>query len=296
MDPNFQGLIAFPVTTTDSQGNFDAGAFRALVDRLIAAGVHGLGILASSGGGAYYTEQERMDIASAAVKIVDRRVPLMIGTAAVATSQCIRLSQHAESIGADSLMIAPVSYWPLTVEEVFRHYESVARSVNIPICVYNNPRTTQFDIQPDLVGRLSTVLHIDNFKEIAPDLGRIDQIRKSSAGRITISWGRDSMACEALITGADAWQSAFAGVIPEPCVRVYNLIKKDGNYELARKHFAEIAELCSFFSEKGVIRSEHTALQIMGINAGKPRPPLRLLEGDDAEMLRKYLTSLDLIG
>lgn len=180
MDVKFHGVIAFPVTPTDPQGNFDARAFRVLIDYLIDAGVHGLGILASSGAGLYFSEPERKQIASAAVEIIKGRVPLLVGTAALTTAECIRLSQHAGDIGADAVAINPVSYWPLTPEEVYRHFEQVAHAVGVAICVYNNPRTTQFDILPELAGRLSALPHIENIKEISSDLGRIAQLKQSS--------------------------------------------------------------------------------------------------------------------
>ena len=295
MDPNFHGVTAFPVTPTDTQGNFDAKAFGVLVNYLIERGVHAIGILASSGAGLYYTEAERKQIALAAVDIIGRRVPLMIGTAALTTAECIRLTQHAEKIGADSAAINPVSYWPLTAEEVYKHFEAVARCTNISICIYNNPRTTQFDILPDLAGRLSELPHVDNIKEISTDLDRLSQIRQSSGGKLTVSIGRDAVACDALIAGADAWQSGLAGVLPKQCVRIFDLVKKENNIELARQHAAELNEFCQFFSGKGLIRSEHAALKMMGFRVGEPRLPVRALEGADAATLKKYLISLDII-
>jgi 4-hydroxy-tetrahydrodipicolinate synthase len=296
MNTKFDGLIAFTITPTDSQLNFDPKAFRVLIDRLINAGADGVGILASSGAGVYFTEQERKQIASAAAEIVKGRVPLMVGTGAITTAETIRLSQHAESIGADAVVIVPANYWPLTPEEVYRHYERVANAINIPISVYNNPKTTQVDIQPELAGRLSTLPHLDVFKEIAIDLARLNQIKQCSGGKLSVAYGRDAFACEALIAGAEAWQSGIACVIPEHCVRITKAVLKDKNYELARKYAAEIKEFCLYFSEKGLIRSGHTALEMMGIGVGKPRPPVELLEGADAETLRKHLVALGLIG
>ena len=295
MNTKFDGLIAFTITPTDSQGNFDPEALRVLIDRMIHAGADGIGTTASSGAGVYFTEEERKQIAAAAVEIVKGRVPVMIGTGAITTAETIRLSQHAESIGADAVVIVPANYWPLTPEEVYRHYERVAKAINIPISVYNNPKTTQVDILPELAGRLSTLPHLDVFKEIAVDLTRLDQIRQCSGGKLSIAYGRDAFACEALIAGADAWQSGIACVIPEHCVRITKAVKCK-NYELARKYAAEIKDFCLYFSEKGLIRSGHMALEMMGIRVGKPRPPVELLEGADAEKLRSYLVALGLIG
>jgi 4-hydroxy-tetrahydrodipicolinate synthase len=296
MNTKFDGLIAFTITPTDSQGNFDPKALRVLIDRMIDAGADGIGTTASSGAGVYFTEEERKQIAAAAVKIVKGRVPAMIGTGAITTAETIRLSQHAESIGADAVVIVPANYWPLTPDEVYRHYERVAKAIHIPISVYNNPKTTQVDILPELAGRLSSLPHLDVFKEIAVDLTRLNQIRQCSGGKLSIAYGRDAYGCEALIAGADAWQSGIACVIPEHCVRITKAVKKDKDYDLARKYAAEIKDFCLYFSEKGLIRSGHTALEMMGIRVGKPRPPIELLENTDAETLRKHLVALGLVS
>ncbi len=296
MNSKFHGMIAFPATPTDSQGKFDARAFRLLINRLLDAGSHGIAILASTGAGAYFSEQERKEIASAAAEITKGRAPLMVGTGAMSTAEAIRLSQHAEAMGAESVITNMVSYWPVTADEVYRHFERLAHAVSISICVYNNPGTTQVDILPELAGRLSTLPHIDSFKEVSADLARITQLKQSSGGKLSVAHGRDAIACEALIAGADAWQSGIANVIPEHCVRIFNLVKKDANHALATQLAAEISEFCRFASEKGLIRSVHTALEMMGKSAGRPRPPIGLLEGSDAETLRKHLTALGLIG
>jgi len=295
MNPKFHGLIAFPVTPTDSQGNFDARAFRMLIDRLVNSGIHGLAILGSTGAAVYFSELERKEIASAGVEIVKGRIPLMVGTGAMTTAEVISLSQHAETIGADAVLITPVSYWPLTTDEVYQHYERIAHAVSISICVYNNPRTTQVDIQPELAGRLSALPNIDSFKETSVDLARISQVSQSSGGKMSVAYSRDVNACEALIAGANAWHSGIANVIPEHCVRIFNLVKKDANHDLATHLSADITELCRFASEKGLIRSVHTALEMIGHGAGRPRPPIGLLHGRDAETLQKYLTALNLI-
>jgi 4-hydroxy-tetrahydrodipicolinate synthase len=295
MNPKFHGLIAFPITPTDQDGRFDIQAFRSLVDRLIGSGVHGLAVLGSTGAGTYFSEQERKEITSTAIEIVNGRVPVMIGTGAITTAETIRLSRHAESVGADAVLIVPVSYWPLTLEEVYRHFDQIAQALTISICVYNNPRTTQVDILPELAERLSALPNIDMIKETSVDIDRVTRLLKSSGGKLTIAYSRDASAYEALVAGAHAWHSGIANIIPRQCVQIFDLVKKAANYELAGRLAAEIASLCQFASEKGVIRSVHAALELMGEHTGGPRPPIKTLQGVDREMLQKHLTALKLI-
>lgn len=293
MNSKFHGLIAFPVTPTNEEGLFERKAFRRLLDRLIESGVHGLAVLGSTGAAAYFSEQERKEIASAAMDIVGGRVPLMVGTGAMSTVETIRLSKHAQTIGADAVLIVPVSYWPLGPEEVYRHFERIASAVGISICVYNNPRTTQVDINPELVARLASLPNIDAFKETSADIGRVAQVK--SGGNLSVAYSRDAAACDALIAGADAWHSGISNVIPKHCVQIFDLVKREGNYGRAIELAAQIAPLCRFASEKGLIRSVYTALEIMGQGTGRPRSPIEPLQGTDRETLNNHLAALDLI-
>jgi 4-hydroxy-tetrahydrodipicolinate synthase len=295
MNQKFHGLIAFPVTPTDAEECFDREAFRLLLDRLIESGVHGLAVLGSTGAGMYFSEEERKEIASAAAEIIGNRVPLMVGTGAITTAETIRLSKYAETIGADAVLIVPASYWPLTPQEVNRHFERIAQVLTISICVYNNPRTTQVDIHPELAGRLSTLPNIDTIKETSADIGLVTQLLESTGGKLSVAYSRDASACEALIAGAHAWHSGIANIIPRQCVQIFDLVKKAADYELAKHLAAEIAPLCRFASEKGLIRSVHAALELMGKPAGKPRAPIEALQGVELELLQKHLTALNLI-
>ena len=295
MNRKLHGMIAFPVTPTDAEGRFDIPAFRSLVDRLIGSGVHGLAVLGSTGAGTYFSEQERKEITSMAIEIVNGRVPVMIGTGAITTAETIRLSRHAESVGADAVLIVPVSYWPLTLEEVYRHFDQIAQALTISICVYNNPRTTQVDILPELAERLSALPNIDMIKETSADITRVTRLLRSSGEKLTVAYSRDASACEALIAGAHAWHSGIANIVPKHCVQIFDLVKKTANNELAIRLAVEIAPLCRFASEKGLIRSVHAALELMGEHTGRPRAPIEVLQGTDREMLGKYLTALNLI-
>lgn len=296
MTAALQGLIAFPVTPTDSDGRFDSESFRRLLERLIDSGVHGLAVLGSTGAAAYFSEAERRDIAAAAAQIIRKRVPLLVGTGAITTAEAVRLSRHAQDdVGADAVLVVPASYWPLTTEEIYRHYETIASSVAIPVGIYNNPRTTQVDIGPELARRLCALPNVKAFKETSIDIGRVRQLIEATGGELAVGYARDATAFEALVAGAHAWHSGIANVIPRECVSLFELVKQAGDYAAASKIAARIAPLCRFASEKGLIRSVHTALDILGIGVGAPRRPLGLLEGADLQALEKHLVALNLV-
>ena len=71
-----------------------------------------------------------------------------IGTGAITTAEAVRLSQHAEAVGADAILVVPITYWLLTDDELLAHYGTIARSVRLPMMLYNNPRLTGVDLTP----------------------------------------------------------------------------------------------------------------------------------------------------
>ena len=142
------------------------------IDYQIENEVDGICIFGSTGNGSF-TDEEMRRTTAAAAKHAAGRISVVVGTGARTTSACIALSRHAQDVGCEGIMVLPVSYWPLTSDEVFDHYERVAGAVKLPICVYNNPWTTGVDMKPEFLARLAKLDNVDCIKESTGDLSRI---------------------------------------------------------------------------------------------------------------------------
>jgi 4-hydroxy-tetrahydrodipicolinate synthase len=167
----FAGLSAFPLTPADPDGRVDTQALSRLLERLCEAKVHSIKLLGSTGIYAYLSPEERCRAVKAAVECVGGRVPLIVGVGALRTDQAIHLGRAAEAEGADALLMAPVSYTPLTQDEAFEHYRAMASASGLPFCVYNNPGTTRFTFSIDLLERLSRLPTIQAVKMPLPTHG-----------------------------------------------------------------------------------------------------------------------------
>src|SRR6202011_4791197 len=99
----------------------------------------------------YLTRSERRRAIEAAVDQVGGKIPLLVGIGALRTDDTVQFGQDAQAAGADAVLLAPVSYTPLTNHEVFTHFETVAHAVGLPLCIYNNPGTTHFAFSTDLI-------------------------------------------------------------------------------------------------------------------------------------------------
>jgi 4-hydroxy-tetrahydrodipicolinate synthase len=164
----FTGLSAFPLTPADPNGIVDTAALGVLVNRLVTAGVDSIGLLGSTGIYAYLDRVERGRAVAAAVEAAGGRVPLIVGAGALRTSWAIDLARDAERAGASGLLLAPVSYAALTDGEAAAHYRAAAGATGLPLCIYNNPGTTNFIFSNTLIAELATVAGIAAIKMPPP--------------------------------------------------------------------------------------------------------------------------------
>src|SRR5690606_30990117 len=133
------GLSAFPITPSDGDGRVDTAALSRLVARLCAAEVDSIGLLGSTGTYMYLTPAERRRALEAAVAEAGGKTAIVVGVGALTTADAVKLAREAKASGAAAGLLAAVSYTPLTEDEVFAHFETVARESGLPICIYDNP-------------------------------------------------------------------------------------------------------------------------------------------------------------
>jgi 4-hydroxy-tetrahydrodipicolinate synthase len=166
--PIFNGLSAFPLTPADEAGRVDVDGLQRLLARVVEARAGSIGLLGSTGTYMYLSREERHRAVTAAVECVEKRVPVIVGVGALRTDEAEALARDAAAAGADALLLAPVSYTPLTEEEAFRHFEAVAGATELPLCIYNNPSTTHFSFSETLLQRLASVGNIRAVKMPLP--------------------------------------------------------------------------------------------------------------------------------
>jgi 4-hydroxy-tetrahydrodipicolinate synthase len=278
----FHGLSAFPITPADEQGCVDTDALRKLVKRLMDASVDSIGLLGSTGSYPYLTRSQRRRAIEAAVDQVGGKVPILAGIGALRTDDAVRFGQDAKAAGADAVLLAPVSYTPLTDDEVFAHFEAVAMAVDLPLCVYNNPGTTHFTFSADLVGRLSRVPNVAAVKNPTPDAGAVQgnlsELRAKTSQGFSLGYSTDWNATEAMLAGGDAWYSVVGGLFPDLSMQILSAVRAADGSE-ARRLNARLAPLWDLFREFSSLRVMYAAVNLLGIcRATPPRPILPLPE------------------
>ncbi|HET7410338.1 MAG TPA: dihydrodipicolinate synthase family protein, partial [Paracoccaceae bacterium] len=278
-DPDciFRGLSAFPITPSHPDGRVDVERLYRLLSRLRQAGVDSVGLLGSTGTYAYLSRTERRRAVEAAVECLDGRVPLIVGVGALRTDEAEALARDAEAAGADGLLLAPVSYTQLLDEEVFRHFQSVARASGLPVCIYNNPSTTHFTFGPALIERLSEVPGIVALKNPAPASvevpAEIDGLRARLPEGFSIGYSGDWNCAAALLAGGDAWYSVVAGLLPDPALRLTRAAQAGNRSEVERLDWL-FRPLWDLFREFGSLRVMYAAAEVLGVSDLPPPRPI----------------------
>jgi 4-hydroxy-tetrahydrodipicolinate synthase len=283
-------VFTFVPTATKADGEeIDEKAFRTAIDYQIENGVHGVCIFGSTGGNGSFSDEEMKKATAIAARHIDGRISLVAGTGARTTSACIALSKHAQDVGCDAVMVLPVSYWPLTTDEVLDHYERVSKSVKIPICIYNNPWTTGVDMKPELLARLTKLDNCNCIKESTGDLTRITAIRLLTYDQITLIAGWESSSLQAFMAGASGWAPVCTNFVPNIAMKFFGAAVEKRDAPAAQGIWDKLFPICDIICTKSHIRVAHSGLDILGRPVGPPRRPLRMLNAQDRARLETAL-------
>lgn len=280
-----------PTPTKDDGETIDEQALRSTIDFQIENGVDGICVFGSTGGNGSFNEEEMKHGIEIAAKHVNGRISVIAGTGARTTSGCISLSKHAQDVGCDAVMILPVSYWPLTQDEVFDHYEKVSKAINIPICVYNNPWTTGVDMKPEFLARITKLDNVGCIKESTGDLSRITAIRHLTNDQIPLIAGWESTSLQAFMAGATGWAPVCSNFLPKEAMQFFRAAVYDRNAVSAGAAWDRLFPICNFICEKSHIRVAHSGLDILNRPVGSPRRPMQMLNTEDRAQLTDILNT-----
>lgn len=287
----FEGIIAYPITPFDDKEKIDIPLFQKQVERLVSTGSHGIAPLGSTGVMPYLTDNEKEAITEATMQQVAGRVPVLVGVSNLTTDKTVYHAQFAEKAGATAVMIIPMSYWKLTDDEIVQHYDAVASKISIPIMAYNNPATGGVDMSPTLLRRLLEIPNVTMIKESSGDIQRMHYLRKELGEDVAFFNGSNPLALAAFSAGARGWCTAAPNLIPELNITLYGTIQENNLVE-AQRIFYKQFELLQFIVAKGLPRSIKAGLDLMGIDGGGMKSPLKSLSEDEITELDSILSAI----
>ena len=280
----FHGLSAFPITPADAHGRVDTDALRSLLKRIDTAGADSVGLLGSTGSYMYLSRSEKRRAIEAAADCLGGRTPVIVGIGALRTDEAVALAQDARDAGAQGLLLAPVSYTPLSDDEVFDHFAAVAKATALPMCVYNNPGTTHFSIGNTLLTRLSGIASVVAVKNPALPAADIAAAHQATAAAVpaefAIGYSGDWLVTDAILAGGVGWYSVIAGILPEPSVKLMRAAQAGDRAEVERIN-GLFEPFWTLFRELSSYRVVHAVANLLELSPfDPPRPILPLAESE----------------
>ena len=210
------------LVTPFRDGALDEAAFVKLVERQIAAGVHGLVPVGTTGETATLSHDEHRRVTELAVTTAAGRVPVIAGAGSNSTLEAIELTRHAKAVGADAVLMVTGYYNRPSQEGVYRHYAAVDAAVDMPVLVYNVPGRSLIDISSETMERLASLPNMVGVKDATGDVARVSLQRLTCGDDWTMLSGDDPTALGYIAHGGHGCISVTANVAPEACAKVFN--------------------------------------------------------------------------
>ena len=210
--PLFKGVITALITPL-RDGNVDEAAFAKLLERQIAAGVHGVVPMGTTGEGASMDLDEHKHVIELCVRLTAGRTRVIAGTGSPYTKEAIDLTRHAKAVGADGALIVTPYYIRPSQAGMAAHFEAVADAVQLPIVLYNVPGRTGADLANETVARLAAHPNIVGIKDATGDMSRVAWMRANIGGQFDLMVANPFAPINALI--ADGKLRVLAVTGPE---------------------------------------------------------------------------------
>lgn len=209
-----KGSIVALVTPMFEDGSVDRDSLRKLIDWHIAEGTDAIVIVGTTGESATVSPEEHGELIKLAVDHVAGRIPVIAGTGGNSTAEAIALTRHAKVVGADaSLQVVPYYNRP-TQEGMYRHFRTIAESVDLPIILYNVPGRTVADMANETVARLAPIDNIVGIKDATGNIGRGIELLKMVDKSFAVYSGDDPTAMTLMFCGGAGNISVTANVAP----------------------------------------------------------------------------------
>jgi len=288
-----QGSATAIVTPFKENGELDEDGLRALIGYQEENGIDYIVPVGTTGESATLSHAEHLKVISIVMDQA-RKAKVIAGAGSNSTSEAIHLSKGAKDLGVHAILSISPYYNKPTQKGLVKHYEAIARAVDLPIIVYNVPGRTGSNINPSTVLKLAETPNIVAIKEASGNMGQIMAILEKAPKGFVVMSGDDALTFPIMALGGKGVISVASNVAPG---MVSSMVRHalEGRWEEARKeHFRLLPLFGHLFLETNPIPVK-TALRMMGRPGGSFRLPLCEMEPANQEILRKTLADLGLV-
>lgn len=291
----FKGAGVALITPMKEDLTVDYDKLEQLVNFHVENGTDAIIICGTTGEAATLSHEEHLETIRACVEFTKKRIPVIAGTGSNCTKTAVYLSTEAQKYGADGLLVVSPYYNKATQDGLVGHFTEVAKSVDLPILLYNVPSRTGCNILPETIAKL--VKNVDNIVGVKEASGNISQVAKVveyTDGAIDLYSGNDDQIVPVLSLGGVGVISVLSNVAPK---ETHDIVAKylegdtKGSLALQMKYLSLIDAL---FSEVNPIPVKK-ALNLMGMQVGTLRMPLTEMSAGKASVLEAEMKKVGII-
>jgi 4-hydroxy-tetrahydrodipicolinate synthase len=289
----FHGALT-AIITPFRDGAVDEAALRELIEWQIQSGIDGLVPCGSTGESATLSHAEHERVIKITIEQTRKRVPVVAGTGSNSTAEAIRLTASAREMGADGALLISPYYNKPTQDGIYKHYKTIAASVDLPIFAYNIPGRTGSNVAPETFARLAEIKNFIGVKEASGSTEQTSDILRLTNGKFTVLSGDDALTVPLMAIGAKGVIATIGNAMPRE-IHEMAAAGLAGDFERARQlHYHMLPLMRTLFIETNPICIKQ-ALAFMGKCANELRLPLVPMTAPAAEKLKAAMRELRLI-
>lgn len=280
------------IITPFNEKGIDYNKFEELIEWHIANGTDAIVVCGTTGESATLHIDDHKRLIQFCVEKVNHRIPVIAGAGSNDTYHAIGTSQFAESVGVDALLSVVPYYNKPSQNGLYAHFETIAKSVKVPIILYNVPGRTGLDMLPQTVCKLAQIDNIVAIKEC--NFNHIGELRNLCPSDFSIYSGEDDKVLPVLAMGGDGVISVMANIIPKDTHEIYARFKA-GDIEGAREIQLKVLELVKALFIEASPSPIKTAMNLVNMNVGSCRLPITEMTEANKDFLIKALKNYGLL-
>jgi dihydrodipicolinate synthase/N-acetylneuraminate lyase len=291
------GVLAPVPTPFDDQDQVDTRKLKAAFARWVKGPLTGFVVLGSNGEAALMDEDESDRVIALTREAVPSGRTFLVGTGRESTQGTIQATKRAAALGADAVLVRTPGFFKsqMTNDAFVRHYTAVADASPVPVLLYNFTAVTGVNLLPAAVSRIATHPNVIGLKESGGDLAQITDLVTGTPKDFRVLSGSGSTFYPSLCAGVDGGILALANVIPDACVRLYELFK-EGKHDEARDLQRQILPLAKLLGSVYGVAGLKAALKLAGCDVGVPRPPLAPVPESGVAALKEALAACEKVA
>lgn len=287
----FQGVIPPMLTAFDQDGNLDITCTKNIT-RFLKDKVDALFICGTYGSGPLMSEEEKKKVIDVVQQELEGKIPVIVMVGSASTKETVEIAKYAEKMGATAVASVCPYYYGHSEENILSFFSDLVNAVEIPVYVYNNPKTVGYPVTPRLLRKLYEI-GVKGLKDSSfSSISFYEFIRELGNEDFDFIIGTEALILPAFALGSKAVISGVANALPEPITELVKACEKN-DFALASKLQRLVLELRELLHISSAISVAHAILQMRGVNAGFPRKPFRPLNGEKMNELRTKIATLN---